>query len=181
MGFTERRNWSQQFIPELSKIVGPFLLRPTTYHHDAKEATDLIMLNARDLRIACRVRREGYADRYPHDFTIRASNDTQYPTELEKIIKGFGDWMIYAHEGTGGTLARWFIIDLDVFRAELIQDGYRDDRLLHRGAIPMENPDGSSFFAFDVRRLPPNGIIGSSHEIPFFSEQLITEDQWGDL
>lgn len=172
MGFIERRNWSQQFIPELSKIVGPFLLQPTTYHHDAKEATDLIMLNARDLRIACRVRRAGYADRYPYDFTIRASNDAGYPTELQKIIKGFGDWMIYAHEGAAGSLARWFIIDLDIFRAELIEDGHRrkanEDRLLPRGTIPMENPDGSSFFVFDVRRLPPEGVIGSSHEIPFF-------------
>jgi hypothetical protein len=35
----------------------------------------------------------------------------------------------------------------------------------------MENPDGSSFFAFDVRRLPPQGVIGSSHEIPFFALQ----------
>ena len=170
MGFIERRNWSQQFIPELSKIVGPFLLQPTTYYHDAKEATDLIMLNARDLRIACRVRRAGYADRYPYDFTIRASNDAGYPTELQKIIKGFGDWMIYAHEGAAGSLARWFIIDLDIFRAELIEDGYRrianEDRLLPRGTIPMENPDGSSFFVFDVRRLPPEGVIGSSHPIP---------------
>lgn len=169
MGFAERFNWSQKFIPELSKIVGPFLLQPAQFIEDARENTDLIMLTARDLRIGCRVRRNGYAERYPYDFTIRASNGLGLPNELEKLCKGYGDWFIYAHEGTEGKIARWFILDLAIFRSELILDAHRDDQLLPRGSVPMVNPDGSKFWVFDVRKLPPEGVIGSSHEIPFFA------------
>lgn len=165
MGYTDRKNWSQQFIPELARIVGPHLLQPTNYDIDAKEATDLIVLNARDLRIACRVRKAGYAERYPYDFTIRATAPGGFKTEFQKIVEGYGDWMIYAHQSTEqpDRIGQYFIIDLAIFRAELIADAHRADRLM-----PMtmqRNPDGSGFYVFDALRLPQRAIIAAD---PFF-------------
>jgi hypothetical protein len=50
------RAWSDAFIPAIKKIVGPYLLEPSSFEIDAQQATDLIVLLARDLRIAARVR-----------------------------------------------------------------------------------------------------------------------------
>ena len=49
--------WSDIFLPQIKKIVGPLLLEPASFELDASEATDLVVLKARDMRIGCRVRR----------------------------------------------------------------------------------------------------------------------------
>ena len=56
--------WSQQWIPKLRAAVGYYAFRPATYEEDTKEATDLIMLEASGLRVACRVRTPGYVEKY---------------------------------------------------------------------------------------------------------------------
>jgi hypothetical protein len=44
--------------------------------------TDLLVLDAWAMRTAARVRRPGYADRYPHQFTIRSRITSGGETEL---------------------------------------------------------------------------------------------------
>lgn len=155
MGYDTDRRWSDAFIPAIKKIVGPLLLEESSFEVDTQQAADLVILNARDKTIACRVRRAGYADRYGHEFTIRAKRDSGAKTELEKIIDGFGDWMFYGHADPDGmNVSRWVVINLAGLRAAII----RKQAL----AKKQSNGDGTHFVAFDVRELPTSCLISSS-------------------
>lgn len=159
------REWSDQFLPVIRQIVGPHLLVPSPFEVDAKEAADLIVLRARDMTVAARVRRPGYADRYPYEFTVRSRRDTGAKTEMAKLMEGWADWMLYAHAGQAhGELARWWLIDLHQWRERLLRQGWRDSwRTL---AKEQHNGDGTHFLAFDLRAFKPSILIAGSHELP---------------
>jgi hypothetical protein len=161
--YQDDRTWSDHFIPEIKRIVGPYLLEPAPIEEDCKRATDLIILAARDKRIACRMRRPGYAERYPYDFTIRSERDSGAETELSKLVNGYGDWMFYGHATPEWKVGRWMLIDLHSWRAHLIRN---DDR---KAVQPQtrDNGDGTRFLSFDVRKfvgVPPI-LIGASHDV----------------
>jgi hypothetical protein len=117
-----------------------------------------------DMRIAARVRRPGYVDRYPYEFTIRSRAAWVGETELAKIINGKGDWLFYGHASASGRgFDLWWLIDLRAFRAALIRHGRGDG--LRWGT--QDNPDGTAFTWFDVRtfqRGPPL-IVSSSRPL----------------
>jgi len=125
---------------------------------DCKEATDLIVLHARDMRIACRVRRPGYGQRYPNQFTIRSHRDTGARTELEKIVDGFGDWFFYGHTENTGNISEWWLIDLAAFRAALVRRAN-----IRRGQ--QSNGDGTHFVWFDVTSFPERPPLLVAHDI----------------
>lgn len=171
MSYSTDRRWSDQYLPVIRGIVGPHLLVPSPLDVDTKEAADLIVLRARDMTVACRVRRAGYESRYPWEFTIRGQRDSGAKTELAKVMEGWGDWMLYAHAGERqGTLSKWFLIDLHVLRAEMARDAWRaasGKPQRHAGSMRLiPNGDGTHFAAFDVRRFPQELIVASSHSIP---------------
>lgn len=167
------RPWSDAFIPAIKNIVGPLLLEESSFEIDTKQAADLVVLNARDKMIAARVRRSGYADRYPFEFTIRAKRDTGTRTELEKIVDGFGDWMFYGHAHEDGvSVSRWMVIDLSALRAALI-----------RRQAPCQkqsNGDGTHFVAFDIRTLPKAVLIASSFIVERDGETANPHKEWVD-
>lgn len=120
------------------------------------------MLDGRDIRIAARVRRPGYAERYPYDFTIRSRLPTGSPTELAKIVNGHGDWLFYGHANRAQTaIERWWLLDLRAFRAALIRNGQPDCRLRCGDRF---NPDGTAFKWFDIRSFPrePRLVVACS-------------------
>ena len=151
-GYQGDRNWSDRFLPTIRQIVGPLLITPAPLDLDQKEATDLIILTARDMRIACRIRRPGYADRYGHQFTMRSRRHVSGgKTEIQKIVDGFGDWMFYGHawDHAGPWLKRWMVIDLAVWRQQIKQ------RLESIDWEERRNRDQeTSFVSFDVRSFP---------------------------
>jgi hypothetical protein len=65
--------------------------------------------------VAVRLRRDGYAQRFADQFTIRYHRASGAKTELDKIIEGFGDWMFYGHTDSTG-LSAWMLVDLAVLR-----------------------------------------------------------------
>lgn len=161
MSYRNNRDWSDLFLPEIKRIVGPMLLEESEFEIDANQATDLIVLKARDLRFACRVRRHGYADRYPWEFTIRSRLFSGAKTELAKIVDGWCDYGFYGHADENNRIGRYFVINFDAFRADLIR---RKDKIVYE-----EKSNGgvdSQFVAFDVRSFSPGVIAKSSHEIP---------------
>lgn len=171
MSYASDREWSDRYLPAMRNLIGPHLLVPSPLEVDTQQASDLIVLRGRDMTIACRVRRHGYADRFPWDVTIRAKRDNGAKTELMKLREGWGDWMFYAHASEDpGALARWYLIDLHVWRGEFVKDGFaialgKPPR--YRGALSRQsNGDGTHFVAFDVRRFPAEMLIASSHEVP---------------
>lgn len=155
MPYDNDRRWSDAYIPAIKKIVGPLLLEESSFEVDTQQAADLVVMNARDKTIACRVRRAGYADKYGHEFTIRAKRDSGAKTELEKIIDGFGDWMFYGHAAPDGmNVSRWMVVSLPALRAAIIRK--------QAAPIKQSNGDGTHFVAFDVRRLPDSCLIAAS-------------------
>lgn len=165
MSYDIDRSWSDQFIPAMRQIIGPHLLEPSSVEVDTKQAADLVVFRARDVTIACRVRRHGYAERYPFDFTVRSQRDTGARTELEKLTDGWGDWMFYGHAAERSpTIERWWLLDLDAWRAALIRDR---NRIVTR---KQSNGDGTHFVAFDVRSFPVRVgckplVIAGSHSL----------------
>lgn len=158
MSYSRDRSWSDAFIPAIKQIVGPLLLEESSFDVDTKQAADLVVLNARDKTIACRVRRSGYADSYGYEFTIRAKRESGAKTELEKIIDGFGDWMFYGHASPNSTdINRWMVISLPALRAAIIRK--------QAVAIKQSNGDGTHFVAFDVRTLPASCIVAASFKM----------------
>lgn len=154
--YQENRQWSDTMIPQIKQIVGPYLLGVADFEHDTKQATDLMILTARDMRIAARVRRPGFADRYPNEFTIRASRSSGYETELSKIVNGWGDWLFYGHADGGNQIINWMLICLHAFRAALIRNAMNGTQLK---ITEKANGDGTFFKAFDVRSFPANPPI----------------------
>lgn len=170
MGYESDRAWSDRFIPAMRQIIGPFLLEQSSFDVDTKQATDLVVLRARDHMIAARVRRHGYADRYPFEFTIRSHRDSGAKTELEKLVDGWGDWMFYAHSDAAATgFTRWWLIDLHAWRAALIRDSAYRSSGRNSGIAwkQQDNRDGTRFVAFDLRSFPPDPsiLVGSSHPL----------------
>jgi hypothetical protein len=146
MSWQDDKGWSDQFMPDIKAVLGQNLLGEASREDDAKHATDLVVLQMKDLRIGVRMRRRKYADnaRYIEQFTLRTERSSGTQTELAKIIEGWGDYYFYGFEGQEyGRLGIWHLIDLKKFRI-----GYM--RLLvecERGNCPGEpikNADGKS-------------------------------------
>jgi hypothetical protein len=154
--------WSDRFIPAVGQIIGPRLLVPAPLVLDIREATDLIVLQARDLRIAVRLRRAHYADRYPNQVTIRSSRSSGVKTELAKIYEGWVDWMFYgyAHE-ISGRVYPWYLINLRLFIAAIV-----NNPSLKNTMKEMTNRDGTRFVAVMLDAFPQNILIAKSDPPP---------------
>ena len=118
MSWQRNKKWADKFMPTVKAILGQALITSAPLVEDAHRNTDLVVLRSGDVRIACRIRKAAYAQRYAHQFTIRCGNANGSKTELAKILEGWGDFMFYGfanQEETG--LLGWAIGDLDVFRS----------------------------------------------------------------
>lgn len=161
--------WSDRFVPEIKRIVGPYLLEESDIYRDQLENTDLIILNARDKTIACRVRRHGYLASFPNQFTIRLHRESGAKTEMEKIMDGLGDWMFYGHSNVSEDgFDAWWIINLDSLRSHMIREKYEQFGTRYRRGT-ASNGDGTSFIWFDIVSFPsdPPLIIANGESNPF--------------
>ena len=148
MSYQRDRPWSDGFIPTIKEIVGPHLLEPSSFEVDAKQATDLIVLIARDMRVAARIRRQDVFDSWPYEFTIREHRDSGAQTELSKIVDGWGDWLFYGHaiDDDDVRIGAWMLVSLHALRSAMIR------RLIPEGMTGTKsNRDGTRFRWFDVR------------------------------
>lgn len=153
------RQWSDKFITPLKHIIADLLIRPAPDAEDMQRNTDLIVFRVEALRVACRVRRFQYLQRYPNEFTIRAVRHNGSDTELAKLISGYGDYFVYAFANADETdLAAWRVINLSTFRL-----WFNQQLAKNAGRIPaktQKNGDGSSdFYAFNVNDLPNTAIV----------------------
>jgi hypothetical protein len=137
-------DWGRQYIGGIKRVLSNYTFDEAPEEFDTGEATDLMILKARDIRIACRMRKPAYLVKYGNEFTIRTGRPTGTKTELAKILEGFGDRFFYgfAHP-TGVAIARWCLLDLDMFR--------RDYDDLSCFAARRRNGDGTTFLAFDLQ------------------------------
>jgi len=164
--YNHNRHWSDKFLPQVIQVLscGKANVSITPFSIDVKEAADLIieadLEYQKDLYAAVRLRKSSYTSRYPFEFTVRYQYTAGYKTEYEKIMEGFADIMFYGFV-IGNSIARWIILDMDVFRAEAEKD--------YIARVHKYNADGrNSFYAFDVRTFKGNIILG--HSEGYFGE-----------
>ncbi len=162
------RPWSDKMSDEIRSIVGPHLLRPSPMEMDMRQGADFFVFTAHDMRIAARVRRPGFADRYPYEFTIRSKRDSGAETEMSKITKGWGDWFFYGHASIADKIEHWWLIDLASFRHALIWHG-RDGKTRIK-STQQSNGDGTHFVAYDLRSFPSEPPILIASSSPLLAE-----------
>jgi len=151
------RAWSDRFIPTIREIIGPLLLQTAPLMLDRNEATDLMLLIARDMRIACRIRRPGFVEQFGDQFTMRSQlHRSGRKTEIHKIADGYGDLMFYGHALTpnGPKLKKWMLIDLNAWRYHIKNHLERID-----WGERSNKDQETSFVWFDVRTFPSNPYI----------------------
>lgn len=146
--------WSRQWNPLLKILIGPHILREGNEIEDQNLATDMTLLKAGEIVVACRVRSPGYAQRYGNQVTVTCKRETGALDESKKILFGtMGDLFFYGHATTdsvsnGGTIAPWFLVDLRRARPWMQQN---------HGPMLGPNKDRHGkrcwFYAFDVPRM----------------------------
>lgn len=161
-GWENDKRWSDRFLPEIKGILGLYLIGEAPTEEDQSRNTDLIVLRMEAVRIACRVRRHQYLERYGDQFTIRAGRPSGVETELTKIIRGWGNYFFYGFcNQEEERLSRWLLGDLSEFRL-----WFQRESCERKGRAPGErqpNGDGSShFLAFSIGDLPPPFVVASS-------------------
>ena len=174
--YGSHRSWSDRYIPEICRIVGPLLLVPATVELDNKEATDLMVFavktfGVKDMRIAARVRRPGMRrhEKYGPEFTIRSNRAlTGAKTEWAKILEGFGDWLFYGHASAieQEKIEWWMVVCLSSLREHHEKNW---QQVLNAGAIEEDRQnrgDGTAFHILRPTHFPPQPplIVASNIE-----------------
>lgn len=165
MTWENDKKWSDKYIPEIKRNLGQHLIsEPENFKEDKEHNTDLTILQLNPYRIACRIRKDKYREKYGNEFTIRASRPiTGHKTELTKIIEGWGDYFFYGF-ANDEHLTQWFIGDLKAFRLWFNRELWKMDKGLMPG-IEQHNFDGSSGFrAFDKNAIPDFIVAESAGE-----------------
>lgn len=159
----QRFEWGRTFIPDIKQICANYLITEAPKEEDTDRNTDLMVLRAETRRVACRVRRYGYLRDYGHQFTLRT------PTEIQKVMAGWGDYLFYgfANETETGLVA-YLLGDLYVFRLW-------HQRETWHGRKPGErrpNGDGTALLAYNITDLPEAFVIsrktGGDTPLPLF-------------
>ncbi len=144
MNWQNCKNWSDRFLPQIKSIIGRNLIGEVE-EDDRERNTDLIVLKLDAVRIACRVRRPGYYASYWNEFTIRTARPSGNITELQKVIRGWGDYFFYGHSDIEeANLHAWALADLKEFRLYFARQLFK-----YPGTCPgkfQKNRDGSSDF-----------------------------------
>jgi hypothetical protein len=151
-GWQIDKRWSDRFLPEIKRILGEILLSEPPIEEDQMRCTDLIVLKMDAVRIACRVRKHKYIEKYGDQFTIRASRPSGVETELTKIVSGWGNYMFYGFSNQAeAALCQWIVGDLNRFRLWFNRELYQQ----RKPGIKCNNGDSSSdFIAFNSCDIP---------------------------
>ncbi len=136
-------------MKQVRAALGCLILQPATDFEDTKEATDLRVFDAKDVRIAVRIRRDKYRERYGHEITLRNTRPSGTPSETAKIISGWGHYLFYGFATDSGQLTQYVIINLNGVREWL----WNSKEAL--AIFYQTNTDASSdFIAIPISDLP---------------------------
>jgi hypothetical protein len=89
------------------------------YEQDIKYATDFLVFSINPFKVACRLRTYKFYlnPEYREEFTIRCSLTSGKETELDKIRKGFADYIFYGFvDEKEEKIVKYFIGNLNIFR-----------------------------------------------------------------
>jgi hypothetical protein len=170
MGYSENREWADQFNLQLRLLLGPVLIREATPDEYRTSATDMVF-ETDALRISCRVRKHTKAayERFGGQFTLRTKT-TYGVSELEKVKRGDVDLMLYCW-GNGETrrIREWVLIDLRVFVAWVAE---RESAGMAHMADRGNNHDGTSWGAWWIDLLPSAAVVASGIGLQLHEDRL---------
>ena len=159
-GWIKDKQRVDKFESEIKRILGEHLIGTADIVRDQTEATDLLVLELRPFRIGCRVRTFDYLLRYPNQFTVRADRPSGMPSEMTKIVDGWGDYIFYGFaDETDLSLAAWIIGDLRIFRGTLV----RKSHLITNQFLQRNGDQSSRFYAWPLSEFPQEFIIARQH------------------
>lgn len=123
-----------------------YAVSDSTYRQDMKEASDLLLNGA---GCAMRIRSEKALQRWPDEFTIRASRPGYgADTEFMKIMNGHAKYAVYGFTESTDKVVLMRLLDLDVFRDSILHYTSRYDRDMRIGN------DGVGYLVFSIREFP---------------------------
>lgn len=123
-----------------------FQVSDSTVHQDLHEASDLLLDGQ---GCALRIRSEKALQRWPDEFTIRAWRPgCGQDTEFQKIMDGHARYALYGFTDNRDRIALLRLLDLNVFRASILDDCNRYDRGMRVGA------DGVGYLVFSIHEFP---------------------------
>lgn len=147
-GYNARRTGGDKYRDQVITLVAQkgYRVSDSTYHQDMHEAADLLLDGH---GCALRIRSEKALQRWPDDFTIRAVRPGYGTnTEFQKIMDGHARYALYGFTDRCDRIVLLRLLDLDIFRASIIEDWKRYDRDLRIGA------DGVGYLVFNTREFP---------------------------
>lgn len=119
----ENMDFQRQFLPMIKTLILPHVVYIKEPHieEDLRHNTDLLCLTVvpykeDGVRVACRIRREEYLKRYGGHFTVRAALPSGVPTEIDKVMGGWGDLFFFGFGSDDGKLLKWTLAKYSVFR-----------------------------------------------------------------
>ena len=144
MTFQKNWDWQLDYMDDVKQILKSQSMKIVNVEiaspeEDMKQCTDMkIKITAGD--VAVRIRRDDCRYR---DLTIRAFNKG-YPTEIDKLRKGFGDWYLYAWTSDDSIL-EWMLVDINKLRDN---DCFTETR-----HITMNRDNVTGFITFSIPEL----------------------------
>jgi len=162
----ERKKQADEYMPGVRSVLGVFFFREATVVEDREENTDLRIIQARDLRIAVRVRTPDTLRRaqieapsWLQEITFRSGG------EIQKMFrKDLGTHFFYGFGNEDGrSLHSWILVDLDLLRrcAAIDQIMGRKYNVTH-----VDMDDGTAFEALDMLSVDPSCIVAASENHP---------------
>lgn len=120
LAFNYNFGFQQKFYPDIKRILGINLICEAPITEDTKHNTDFSVFNLQSVRVACRIRRKDHYAKYSDEFTVRYKTYYGKDTELDKIVAGWGDYMLYGFgDELECKLIAWKLADLKVFRKDI--------------------------------------------------------------
>lgn len=168
-GWERDFNRAQRYLPALQRILAQYLIVEAPVLEDIQHNTDLIVVMADGVRVACRLRDQQYAGQYLGEFTLRCARPNGVRTELDKLMDGWGHYFLYGFmtPPPAADVAGWTLLDLRVFREWF--------RTFPPDLLPGElrhNRDGSSSFrAFRFANLPFECVVASTLPEPLLPQK----------
>ena len=176
--YRTNRDFGDSFPVLVNSILGQSAFDIASDYKDHNEATDIVVrqtLPRSSGGISLRIRRYEDVISWPWEITIRSWNKG-IPTEIDKLRKGHGAWMLYLVPKSENEAYRYYLLDLDKWRDM--------DNLAPDAGMKKSNVGGNTRFrAYDVRRMPRGFVIDWKNEVdgsPWQHGRPLPPPEFGD-
>ena len=157
--FQHNFGFQKNFYSDIKVILGTYLICEAPITEDTKHNTDFSVFNLQNVRVACRIRRKDKYAKYGDEFTIRYKTFYGKETELDKIIMGWGDYLLYGFgDDVNRKIIAWKLGDLKVFRKEINQQLVRNSGKYDASYMKNIGSD-SEFLAFKWNKFPSVFVV----------------------